>query len=382
MEMIFWFSLMISVYVYFGYPALLWIFSKAIAGKRATTCDEQYLPAVSLVIAAHNEEKVIKEKLKNSLELDYPAHLLEIIIASDGSIDGTNEIISSFKDERIKFHELAPRGGKTKALNTVIPSAKGEILVLSDANTIYNKNAVRKLVRHFADERVGAVSGDVRLIDAAQSHSESESAFYKYERWIQFQESKVGSIIGVDGAMYAIRKEAYAPPPSHIILDDFVISMSVACKGLRVIYDPEAIATEVGTATSEEEFQRKSRVVAGGMQTLLLRKGIPKLNQPFLLFSFFSHKVLRWLIPFFLNLILLSSTFLAIDDRGGFLWFFILEALFVLICLLYKYNLFGIRKMQGAGIPYYFFLVNGAAFFGIFKGLFNLQKVTWKKTSR
>ncbi|MDH3604875.1 MAG: glycosyltransferase, partial [Candidatus Tectomicrobia bacterium] len=187
MSIIFWLSLALIVYVYMGYPLVL---LAAARFARLTRHDETYLPTVSLVIAAYNEEKVLREKLENSLALDYPEDKLEIVVASDGSTDLTNEIAASYASRGVRLHHVSPRGGKTRALNRVVPRTHGDILVLSDANTMYQPDAIRKLVRHFADPRVGAVSGDVRLVDAAETHAHSEGLYYRYERWLQRMESR------------------------------------------------------------------------------------------------------------------------------------------------------------------------------------------------
>ena len=265
MKIVFWMSLTIILYVYAGYPLTL---AMAVWRSRPTRRDDNFFPTVSFVIAAYNEEKVIREKLENSLALDYPRDRLEIVVASDGSTDATNDIVQDFAEHGVVLHEIVPRGGKTQALNRVIPKTQGAIIVLSDANTMYQSDAIRKLVRHFSDSAVGAVSGDVRLVNAADSHAQAEGFYYRYERQLEIWESQLGSIIGADGAMYAVEREHFCSPSNAIILDDFVISMTVARLGYRVLYEPAAVAIERGTQSSGEEFQRKVRIVAGGIQAL------------------------------------------------------------------------------------------------------------------
>ena len=377
MELIFWTSFAVIFYVYAGYPLIL--AAMALRAK-PTGSDENYLPSVSLIIAAYNEAKVIREKLENSLALDYPSDRLEIIVASDGSTDDTSKIVERYSDRGIILHKVNPRGGKTRALNTVIPKTNGEILVLSDANTMFRPDAIRKLVRHFVDPAVGAVSGDVRLVDAADSHSHSEGLYYRYERGLQALESRVGSIIGSDGAMYAVAREHFRPPPDEIILDDFVISMTVARSGFRVLYDPEAIATEQGTLSAREEFFRKVRIIAGGIQALRLRVGLPRLMQPFLLFGYISHKLLRWLVPCLLLAILFSSS--ALVSKPFYALVLGAQAVFYFVAVAYGLNTLGFQQHRFSGIAYYFSLVNGAALFGIWKGLRGTQTVTWHRTAR
>jgi biofilm PGA synthesis N-glycosyltransferase PgaC len=377
MELIFWTSLGVILYVYVGYPLLLVIIALR---ARPTRRDESYLPFVSLIIAAYNEEKVLREKIDNSLALDYPRDLIEIVIASDGSTDATNAIAESYADRGIILYKVIPRGGKTRALNTVIPKTRGEILVLSDANTMFRADAIRKLVRHFVDPTVGAVSGDVRLVDAAESHAHSEGLYYRYERWLQGLESQVGSVIGADGGMYAIARKCFHAPSDRVLVDDFVISMTVARLGYRVLYDPETVAVEQGTLSSAEEFRRKIRVVGGGIQALLLREGLPTLKQPVFIFCYISHKILRWVVPCFLVALFLSSLFLHRQQ----IYFLALagQGFFYSIAAAYAVDRLGIRRFKRIGIPYYFCLVNGAALIGLWRAISNTHTVMWERTIR
>lgn len=377
MELIFWTSLGVILYVYAGYPLVLIVMA---LGARPTSRDENYLPSVSLIIAAYNEEKVLREKLENSLALDYPPDRLDLVVASDGSTDETNAIAESYAERGIILHKIVPRGGKTRAVNAVVPKTWGEILVLSDANTMYRPDAIRKLVRHFVDPTVGGVSGDVQLVDAAESHAHSEGLYYRYERWLQGLESQVGSMIGADGGMYAVARNHFRPPVDSIILDDFVISMTVARLGFRVLYDPEAIAIEHGTLTGREEFLRKARIIAGGIQALRLRAGVPSLWQPLLMLGYISHKLLRWLMPCLLLLIFFSSTAQASDPSYALV--VAAQVLFYGTALVYGFDLFRFRRLRFSGLPYYFSLVNGAALVGIWKGLLGTQRVTWQRTTR
>ena len=366
------------VYVYFGYPLILMVIARR---GSYTHYDDNYLPSVSLVIAAYNEEKVIREKLENSINLDYPREKMEIVVASDGSTDDTNAIVQSFSSKGVTLYPVIPRGGKTRALNLVVPRTNGDILVLSDANTMYQPDSIRKLVRNFADPSVGAVSGDVKLVDAADSYAESESLYYRYERWLQRLESCRGSIIGADGAMYAVARSCFRPPSDTIILDDFVISMNVARLGYRVVYEPLAVGVEEGTQSGKEEFRRKVRIVAGGMQALKLGEGLPRICQSGLLFCYTSHKLLRWFVPFFLLLIFCSALLLVEDP----FYRFVLWAQLGLYCSAAVYAVLSVSRWQAprlTGVPFYFCLVNGAAFLGVLKGLLRPQTGIWQRTRR
>lgn len=370
-------AVLVITYVYVGYPVLLALVAP---WCRRTKREEDFLPTVSLVIAAYNEEQVIREKLENSLALDYPKERFEIVVAADGCTDATHTIVRSFATQGVILHEVTPRGGKTRALNLTIPKTHGDILVLSDANTMYRPDAIRKLVRHFVDPRVGAVSGDVQLVDADAGHAFSEGLYYRYERWLQRLESRIQSIIGADGAMYAVARKYFRPPSNEIIVDDFVISMTVARLGYRVLYDPEAIATEQGTLSSHEEFRRKVRIIAGGIQAVLLGEGLPRRQQPWLLLCYLSHKLLRWLMPCFLLLVFLTS--LACLSTMPYTLLVLGQVVFYGVALGYAWNLPGIRRLPWSGVPYYFCLVNGAALLGLWKGIRGTQKVMWQRTTR
>ncbi len=373
----FWGSLAMILYVYFGYPLVLLLAARF---RRPTRYDDTYEPTVSLVIAAYNEEQVIREKLANALALDYPADKLEIVVASDGSTDATDCIVQSYADRGVVLRRVEPRGGKTRALNRVIPRTHGDILVLSDANTMYRPDAIQKLVRHFADPSVGAVSGDVRLVDAADTHAHSEGLYYRYEHGLQRLESKIGSMIGVDGAMYAVARHCFRPPADHTVVDDLVISMTAARLGYRVLYEPQAVAIEDSTSSSEEEFRRKIRIVAGGIQAFLQGQGVPRWRQPLLLFCYVSHKLLRWALPFFLLLLLAMSWVLSSTLFYQLvLW---AQGLFYGGAIGYALNVLAFRKLRWVNISYYFCLVNGAALVGCCKGLFGMQAVMWQRTQR
>jgi len=376
---IFWLCLGLLVYVYLGYPTLLALLPKRDVAARTDLPDAD-LPRVSLVVAAHNEEKVIEEKVKNCLALDYPKDRLEIWVASDGSSDGTNEILAGYEGQGIHVHRVEPRGGKTRALNLTVPMATGEVLVFSDANAMYRPDALRKLVRHFKEPKVGGVTGDVRLLNDDISFGQSEGLYYRYERWIQLMESRFHSIIGVDGAMYAIRRELFVPPSNNIILDDFVISMTVAAKGYRVLYDPESVATESATPDAAQEFRRKIRISAGAAQAIKQREGLPGPGQGRLLYCYLSHKVLRWLSPWFLLGVLIANLHL-LGCGWGYVLFLAAQLAF------YGAALVGVRRSGGrmprwVQVPFFFVLQNAAYLVGVVKGGLVEQRGTWERTER
>jgi cellulose synthase/poly-beta-1,6-N-acetylglucosamine synthase-like glycosyltransferase len=374
-------ALALVAYVYVGYPLLLG--ALRLVGRRRHQMGE-LTPPVSLVIPAYNECKVIRAKLENSLKIDYPADRLEIIVASDGSEDGTNDIVREYEPRRVKLLAFTPRGGKISVLNQVIPTAKGEIIVLCDANVMFLPDALTRLVRHFADPAVGAVTGDVRIHSADAPFGEGEGLYYKYERFIQLGESELGSTVTVDGGMYALRKELFHPLPKDTILDDLIIGMNVALAGRRVLYDPSAVATENATLDVRQEFRRKVRIIAGAFRELLRGQGVPSPLRPQLFWSYTSHKVLRWLVPWLLLVILAVNIPLLWDPTRLRTC---AAALALAQAAFYAFALVGCTRPNArwpalVGIPFYFCMVNTAAWLGSLRGVAGIERVTWKKAER
>ena len=379
LKVIFFLTSLSVIYIYLGYPIVLLILSRFC---RKPTEQDNILPEVNLLICAYNEEEVIEQKIKNSFALDYPEEKIKIVVASDGSTDRTNELVRTYDTEQLILMAYPERTGKMGVINATVPKLSGEIIIFSDANTMYAKDAVRKLVRNFFDSSVGAVSADVIIQNDTTDFGQSESAYYRYERWIQEKESAFGSIIGADGGMYAIRRELFVKPSSNIILDDFVISMNVVLNGSRLVYDREAIGYEYSNISWKTEFLRKSRVIAGAVQSFLQNEGVPSIKEKGLFFCYFSHKFLRWLTPIFL--ILLFSVTVALyllSDKAMYEYSAYLQLLFYLTAFC---GIFLNQRINFPIIsqPFYFCLVNAAALYGIYKGLCNKQPVTWQKFSR
>jgi cellulose synthase/poly-beta-1,6-N-acetylglucosamine synthase-like glycosyltransferase len=336
-----------------------------------------------LVIPAYNEREVIRAKLENSLAIDYPRDLLEIVVASDGSDDGTDDIVREYCGSGVVLRSFSPRAGKVSVLNQSVPVAKGDVVVLCDANVMFRPDAVGRLVSHFADHQVGAVTGDVRIRSADAPYGEGEGLYYRYERFIQLCESLIGSTITVDGGMYAIRKKLFQPLPADTILDDFVIGMKVALSGHRVVYDPTAWAYENATVDVRQEFRRKIRIVAGAVRELLRGGTMPSPRRVQLFWSFTSHKLLRWLVPWFLVALLMLS---AARARGGgwTLWttMLLVPQIALYVCALIGATRPNARWPAVIGVPFYFCMVNAAAWLGSLRGLFGVERVTWQKADR
>ena len=376
-----WFlTLSVLLYVYFGYPLVLAILGKIF--PRPIKRDEEYIPEVALLICAYNEEEVIDEKIRNCFELDYPSDKIKVIVASDGSEDGTREIVNRYTGDGVIFYDYSERQGKIGAILSTVPKIHSEIILFSDANTMYAPDAVRKLIRNFADPAVGSVSADVVLTNDETTYGAPESLYYRYERWIQEAESRIGSIIGADGGMYAIRRELFVAPSSNIILDDFVISMNVALQGYRLVYEGEARGYERNVNSCYVEFLKKSRVVAGAVQAIRQGEGIPEPGMGLLFFCYISHKFLRWHVPLFLILLLLLAGYIYWVTANLFMGLALAVQLFFYLLALLGWIIRGRVNLPILYVPFYFCLVNGAALYGLYKGWLNRQPTKWRVFSR
>jgi len=368
------------LYTYVGYPLLLFLFGPLF--RRNHRIDENNRPTVTLLIAAYNEAESIKEKIENSLQLDYPPDKLNIVVASDGSTDGTDNIVASFDNPRIRLMAFTPNRGKINVLNETVPAIESDLIVLSDANVMYKTDAIKKMVRHFADPQIGAVSGKVVLLNEGLSYSEAENGYYSIEHFIQQVEGETGSMIGSDGAMYALRRELYPFPPKDTVLDDFVISMSVVRNGFRLIHAREALGFERNEEEMGGEYKRKVRIIAGGIQSLLRGHVFPPLTAPLTWIKFISHKILRWFCgPLLATLLLVFVYALLAQVKlslfvliciGATLLFVILG----LLCLRYPV----LQKVKLFSLAYYLFLMHLASIQGIWRGLLGCQSVTWRRS--
>lgn len=364
------------MYVYVGYPTLLFIITRFY--QKSHPQDETQSYSVSLIISCFNEHDVIAQKIKNSLEIDYPKHLLEIIFVSDGSTDGTDDVVHRYKDQNIKLIRQEGRLGKTSGLNLAVPQAKGEVIVFSDANAMYQADAISKLVRNFASSKVGYVVGAALYTDGdSNSAAKSENSYWQYELAIKKMESNLHSVVGGDGAIYAIRKELYDPLDAKDI-NDFVNPLQIIEKGYRGLFEPEAICLETTAADFKKEAKRKERIVNRSFRGLLSVKSV--LN-PFKtgIFSFqvISHKLLRWLIPVFLMGIAIGSTLLSFAGETLFQLLYVSEMLFLWLAIIGYHRQTRTKISPVFFYPYYFLMVNYYSLIGVVKALTGNIQVTW-----
>ena len=378
LEGAFWVSAALLVYHYALYPAL--VIACARLARRPVTFLETW-PRVSFIIAAYNEERVIADKLRNTIALDYPKDRLEIIVVSDGSNDATESIVCSFAPQGVISLHQGRRGGKTAALNRSVKRAIGDILVFSDANNDFAPDAISKLVRHFGDPRVGGVCGAKRIKpDANRQSSLGDGLYWRYESAVKFAESRLGTITNADGEIFAVRRDLYSTIPEHIINDDAQITLDLVKQGYRVRYEPEARSYELASIHIRDDFQVKVRMVAGGYQTLVANAFTLFPLRSWFAWAFFSHKTLRWLAPLFLILMLVTSA--ALSPEPLYLAAFLAQLGF------YGLALVGHRRI-GQGtlpiaiyVPFYFTSMNLAALWGLLRFLRRRQTVQWSKAQR
>lgn len=374
MKILFWVCLVVLFYTYVGYPLMLRLFA---GRKRSASAMGAFEPAVTLLVSAYNEEAVIREKLENSLSLDYPADRLEVIVISDASDDRTDELVAGFTDSRVRLLRMPERGGKTAGLNRAVPLARGQIVVFSDANAIYDRNAIRAIVSPFADGRVGAVTGEQRYHAAGEGTAgESEGFYWRYEQSIKRLESDVASVVGGDGAIYAIRKELYQPMRPEDI-SDFINPLQIVLAGYRNVYQPDAFAFEHSGDSDLKEFRRKTRIVNQAFRaTMQYAQLLNPLRHGIFAVQLISHKLLRWLA--LLPLLGLAVSSYALHNESLFyavaFWAQVLAYGLALVGLL----LVGSKtRPRVVSVPYYFVLVNVASIVGIVENLFGKRYATW-----
>ena len=377
LQILFWLAVILIVYVYFGYPAILWLFSR-IKGKITVTLREDYQPTVSLIISAYNEEKVIYKKLENALAIDYPREKLEIIVAANGCTDRTEEIVKTYADSGVILNAI-PQPGKTHAQNATVPLAQGEIIVFSDANSIFAPDAISLLVRYFSDNRIGLVQGRT-VMDFSRRGllGKGVSLYVQYEDYLKKLESSLGSCIAGYGGIMAIRKCLYKSLDPNL-MEDFSLPLITLDSGYHSLFIYESVMMEKTSRVEADEWRTRSRIVtqdSWGFSIFL--RWLMKSKKWFLIFQLVSHKVLRWLILLFLFTMFWTSFVLS---GSSFLYSLILwlQVLFYIMALLgWIVHHYG-WSVQLLHIPFYFCLVNLAATVGVFKMLMGRRLPTWTK---
>lgn len=383
-EVTFWACLFLVAHTYLLYPLLLFAISSTVQTwrdwpylhsreeRRRVSTDPLDLPGVSMIIAAHNEEDRLPDKLANLWALEYPKDRLEIVFVSDGSTDATNAILSTAEGGNVRAIYLPVRGGKSSAINQGVAQAAHRMLVFSDAATLFAPDAVKKLVRHFEDVRVGVVCGALDFQASAESR-QTEGVYWRYESILRLMESRLGITLTASGAIYAMRRECFVPLSADTIVEDLVIPMAARKLGFRVVYDPEARATDFAAATVAGEFTRRVRVATGSFRALSQILAVPM--DAMTGFAFFSHKLLRWVLPFLLIGMLVSSALLL--DSPVYRSFFVAQMLF------YGWGALGylfrepLRRIRYALVAYYLLAIHLAFLVGFVR--FLTGRAEWRR---
>ena len=391
LKIIFWSLLFVVFYAYLGYGILLYAIVKirrilGLGSKMGANTD--FEPDVTLFIAAYNEKDFVAEKIKNSRELDYPANKLHMVWVTDGSDDGTPDLLWQY--EGVEVHHLPQRSGKIGAMNRGMKLVNTPIVVFCDANTMLGKESIRRIVNLFSNPKVGCVSGEKRIInkDKDAAAGAGEGIYWKYESTLKKWDAELYSVVGAAGELFAIRTDLYREVERDTLLDDFIISLRVAQEGYTIQYDPEAYAIETASANVKEELKRKIRISAGGIQSVIRLSSLLNIfKYGTLSFQYISHRVLRWtLAPLSLLLMIPIGFILALNE--GILEFGFFSTLFWLQMLFYAAALLGWNlenksiKVKVLFIPYYFFIMNLSVFLGFKRYIKGSQSVNWERAKR
>jgi len=373
---LFWLSLALIIYTYAVFPVLIYLRGRFLA-KPYTKATVQ--PSVSLVMAVHNEEEDLPAKLENLRALDYPSDLLEVIIASDGSTDQTNAILEVVEGGPIVALHL-PRVGKAKALNTAVGQAAGDILVFSDANSMYAPDAIQRLVAPFADPTVGGVAGNQRYLPSRGNNlsQTGEKSYWNFDRMLKVYESAAGNVVSATGSIYALRRSLFQPIVEGVT-DDFYTSTAAIEQGYRLVFEPDAVSYEPVTADAEREFKRKVRIITRGLRSVIARRSLLNpFKYGFYAVQLWSHKVLRRVVALPLLVMLLTSLFLAPVSLFYTLAAAGQTAFYAAAAVGYTVRHSKTRLLKLASLPFYFTLVNAASLIAIFNILRGSQIARWE----
>jgi cellulose synthase/poly-beta-1,6-N-acetylglucosamine synthase-like glycosyltransferase len=389
MKIILAISLFIVFYTFAGYGIFLYLIiriKRVFKGiKPLPSEDLDGLPSCTLIIAAYNEEYFIEQKISNSLQLNYPEGKLKLLFVTDGSSDKTPDIIARYP--QIQLLHKPERAGKIAAVHRAMEYVDTDAVVFTDANTFLNKDALIKICRHYSDATVGAVAGEkrVHIDENADASAAGEGFYWKYESALKKWDSELYSVVGAAGELFSVRRSLYQPVEPDTVLDDFMISMLIAAKGYRIIYEPDAYATETASENVSEELKRKVRIAAGGIQSILrLKKLFNPFPYPVLSFQYVSHRVLRWTItPFLLILSFILNIVLALEPGETAMQGLLLaQVLFYLLALLGMIMEKRQLRIKVLFIPYYFCVMNYAVLAGIIRYFSTKQSAVWEKVQR
>ena len=377
-EILFWASAAALLYAYAGYPVLVW----AVARLRPRPVRRgRFEPLVTVIITAYNEERDLAAKLENTLALDYHPEGLEVLVASDCSTDRTDEIARSFAARGVRLHRQPERHGKTAAQNAAVELARGEIILFSDATTLYQRDVLHALLPNFADPSVGCVAGHLVYVDPAETATGAGArSYWGYETFLRRQESLACSLIGVPGALYAVRRAAYVPL-EHDACSDFIIATKMVEQGLRAVYEPRAVCSEETNLRPGREFSMRVRIIAQTLADLWRNRAmLNPLRSGFYAVELFSHKLMRYLVPFLLLACFVASLVLALAP-GGLFWAAVVAAqlcFYGLAAATLTLERLGARPPRLFALPQYFVLSNAAALVAFYKFACGERYARWE----
>lgn len=384
---IFWVMIGLLLYAYIGYGIIAGIISfiKSIIKKPDAIFSDMPLPDVALVIPAYNEADILQEKIKNTLALDYPTPMLHIFFITDGSTDYSNKIIEPFT--QIKLLHTAQRQGKMAAINRAMTFVKQPIVIFSDANTLLNKNAIREIVKHYNDEKIGGVAGEKKVMATISENiiGVGEGLYWQYESAMKQLDSDLYTVVAAAGELFSIRTKLFKPLPVDTILDDLVLAINTCKQGYTIVYEKNAYAIEAPSINLAEERKRKIRIAAGAAQAVARLGILPSATNWVLNFQYFSRRIIRWLVsPISLPIILITNILLVYQFNGGILYKILLgsQIVFYIMAIagwvMYKIG----RRNILLFVPFYFVFMNSCMLVGFVRQIFNKQKVTWDKAKR
>jgi poly-beta-1,6-N-acetyl-D-glucosamine synthase len=388
MIIVFWIMIFTVFYSYLGYGLLLWLYLKI---KRFRVKRVETLPAiepfVSLIVACFNEESILRAKIENTLQIDYPKEKLKIYFITDGSTDNSGNILSEFG--QITHLHTNERKGKVAAINRAMLHVSSPLVIFCDANTFLNKECIKYIVRHYSDEQIGAVAGEKIVADLNNKNNAAgagEGLYWRYESFLKKLDSQFYTVVGAAGELFSIRTHLFEKTDDNILLDDFIISMKICKKGYRVMYEPKAFAIEAPSFNIKEEQKRKVRIGAGAFQSMhLLIDLLNIFKYKKLAFQYISHRVLRWSVcPIFIFLIVIVNMIICIFLQSNFIYNFLLfaQVIFYAMALLGWFLANKNVKNKILYIPYYFLFMNVSLILGFFKYINNTQTVLWDKALR
>lgn len=385
-KIIFWMSIALIVYTYFGYVLILWMLVqlKKLFGKNHLQ-QQPVLPTVSVVVPAYNEEECIEKKILNTLSLTYPKELLQIFFVADGSDDDTCNIVKKFQPVELLFEP--ERKGKMAAINRAMQFVKSEVVVFSDANSLLNTGALMNMMKHFSDEKTGGVAGEKKIVMPFNGDyflGIGEGIYWKYESTIKQIESDFHTVIAAAGELFSMRTKLFRPLPEDTVLDDFMLGINICKAGYVIKYEKNAFATEFPSANIKEETKRKIRIGAGAAQALV-RIGLPSAKDWLLNIQYFSRRVIRWLIsPIALIVILLCNIFICLNsyDDVGYDYLLLAQLVFYCMAVFGSWTYYTRQRSIAFLVPFYFVFMNWCMLAGFIKQLFKKQTVLWEKSKR